>query len=873
MSAEQNRTSLVAMRWMIAGEWAAHPARVIVAALAIAVGVALGFAVHLINASALSEFARAIKTVNGDAELQVHAVTPLGFEESLYPKLARLPGIAGASPVVEINAVADTAEHPSVTLLGLDVLRAASVTPSLVGERVASSTPPAKTQSGETSGPAPSTSDEAFDTRSLFLSQAALETTGKHIGDEIALSADGRTLPFTIAGTLPGVADNQNVGVMDIAAAQWRFGSLGRLQRIDLKLSDGVDAARLRNAVAAILPAAAEIVNQETETRRTDSLSRAYRVNLDMLALMALLTGAFLAFSAQALSVARRRSQFALLRVLGVQRRAILLQVLAEGAVVGGVGAIAGLGLGLGLADIALHFLGGDLGGGYFYGTRPQLIFAPEAALGFLLLGVLAALLGSVLPARDAARAQPAIALKDAGDAADANAVPGAIIALALLLAGAVAARLPAIGGLPLFGYLSIALLLAGGVAAMPLLARILLAPLQRFTFAVPAHLASKHLWGAPSQAAIALCGVVASTSLTIAMAVMVSSFRGSVDDWLVQVLPADLYLRVEGNDNSAFAPDVQRKMTAAPGVAAIHFRKITPLRLSPEQTPIAWIAQHIDRSNPARSLPMLGPSLPVPEGATPVWLSEPAFYLYGYRSGDWITLPAMGAASGDSASQAKKVFVAGIWRDYGRQQGAIAMDEADYTRVTGDSLRSDAAIELAPGAHEENVTAGLRAALPASLSGRVAFIESRQLRALSLQIFDRSFAVTYVLEAIAMLVGLAGVAATFSAQTLARTKEFGMLRHIGVLRRQIVVMLATEGALLGTVGVIAGIGLGIAISRVLIDVINPQSFHWSMETRLPFTLFAIVSVALILAAAGTALLAGRRALSADAVRAVREDW
>ena len=813
MNADQNRMSGVAARWMIAGEWARIPARVIVAALAIAVGVALGFAVHLINASALNEFARAIKTVNGDAELQVHAVTPLGFEEALYPKLARLAGIAGASPVVEINAVADTVDHPSVTLLGLDVLRAAAVTPSLVGERLATSTPAAKTQTGDASGAAPSTSDEAFDTEALFLSQAALQATGKRIGDDIELSADGRTLPFRIAGTLPGVPDNQNIAVMDIAAAQWRFGSLGRLQRIDLKLADGADATRLRNAVAAILPASAEIVDKETETRRTDSLSRAYRVNLDMLALMALLTGAFLAFSAQALSVARRRSQFALLRVLGVQRRAILIQVLAEGAVVGGIGAIVGLGLGLGLADVALRFLGGDLGGGYFYGTRPQLIFAPAAALGFLLLGVLAALLGSVLPARDAARAQPAIALKDAGDAADSNAIPGALVALALLIAGAVAARLPAVGGLPLFGYLSIALLLAGGVAAMPLLARILLAPLQRFTFAVPAHLASKHLWGAPSQAAIALCGIVASTSLTIAMAVMVSSFRGSVDDWLVQVLPADLYLRVEGNDNSAFAPETQRKMAAAPGVAAIRFRKITPLRLSPDQTPVAWLAEPIDRANPARSLPLLGASLPVPEGATPVWLSEPAVWLYGYGRGDWITLPAMNANGG----QANKVFVAGIWRDYGRQQGTIAMDEADYTRVTGDTLRSDAAIELAPGANEETVIAGLRAALPAPLSARVAFVESRELRALSLRIFDRSFAVTYLLEAIAMLVGLAGVAATFSAQTLARTKEFGMLRHIGVLRRQIVAMLAAEGALLGTVGVVAGIGLGIAISQVLI--------------------------------------------------------
>jgi len=201
----------------------------------------------------------------------------------------------------------------------------------------------------------------------------------------------------------------------------------------------------------------------------------------------------------------------------------------------------------------------------------------------------------------------------------------------------------------------------------------------------VPAHLASKHLWGAPSQAAIALCGIVASTSLTIAMAVMVSSFRGSVDDWLVQVLPADLYLRVEGNDNSAFAPEVQRKMAAAPGVAAIHFRKITPLRLSPEQTPIAWVAQHIDRANPAKTLPMLGPSLPVPEGATPVWVSEPAFWLYGYGRGDWINLPALNVSLSANGKEANRVFVAGIWRDYGRQQGAIAMDDADYTRITGD--------------------------------------------------------------------------------------------------------------------------------------------------------------------------------------------
>jgi len=166
-----------------------------------------------------------------------------------------------------------------------------------------------------------------------------------------------------------------------------------------------------------------------------------------------------------------------------------------------------------------------------------------------------------------------------------------------------------------------------------------------------------------------------------------------------------------------------------------------------------------------------------------------------------------------------------------------------------------------------------MRARMPDSLAGRLTIAEAREIRFRSLQIFDRSFAVTYLLEAIAILVGLAGVGATFSAQTLARAKEFGMLRHIGVSRRQIIGMLLAEGASLGTVGVVAGIGLGIAISQVLIHVVNPQSFHWTMETRLPLALFAAVTAALIAASAFTALLAGRRALAAAAVRAVQEDW
>ncbi|MBI1405462.1 MAG: FtsX-like permease family protein [Caulobacter sp.] len=852
MAADAARPSVAALSWLILGEWRSQPMRVITAALAIAVGVALGFAVHLINASALDEFSRAISTVNGDADLQVQAVSNAGFDEALYPRLARAPGVATASPVIQLTGVVE-GQSDGLTLIGLDIFRAAAVTPNLLGRPTA-----ADGQAGFGDAGA------VFDENAVFLSPALM--AGRAPGQKISLSAGGRTTRLTIAGSLPGVAEGRRIAVMDIAAAQWRFGQIGRLQRIDLKLAEGADRDRTRAAVAALLPAEAELVTRESQTRRSDSLSRAYRVNLNMLALMALLTGGFLVFSAQSLSVARRRAQFALLRVLGSNRRALMSQVLIEGGVVGAVGAGLGLGLGLLLAGAALRLLGGDLGGGYFQGGQPALVFAPVAAGVFFVLGLGCALVGSLAPAGEAARAQPAVALKNAGDAVDPSARPRILPALILLLLGGACAFAPAIGGLPLLGYVSMALLLAGGVAAMPWLARALLSPLQARSIRSPAaELAVRRLWGAPSQAAVALCGIVASTSLMIAMAVMVSSFRGSVDDWLGQVLPDDLYLRYEGpSEAGGLDPAAQARLAAVPGVAAIHFTRAQPLRLNPDAPPVALVAQPVTRDDPGARLPMIGKPRPPPPGLTPVWVSEPAAWLNHLKVGEVIRLPLKGGT---------KVFVAGVWRDYARQNGALVLTSEDYTRLTGDALRAEASVDLEPGADLDQVSAGLKAALPPELADRTRFARPGQIRGIALGLFDRSFAITYVLELVAILVGLAGVAATVSAQTLARTKEFGMLRHIGVRKRQITAMLAMEGALLGAVGVAAGLTLGLIMSQVLIHVVNPQSFHWTMQTRLPWGLFAIVTAALIAASAGTALLSGRRALSVDAVRAVREDW
>ena len=831
----------LALGWLIGGEWRFHPARFVTTAVAIAVGVALGFAVHIVNGSALASFDGAVRGVNGGAELSVRATSPLGVDERLYPRVARAAGVADASPVVRLEARIGTAR---LTLLGLDVIRAAAVTPSLVG------LPP---RGPDTGGGA------VFDEASLFLSRAAMLRARVAIGDRVTVSANGRAVSLRIAGTLPAAETDAAVGVMDIAAAQWRFGRLGRIDRLDLLLADRPAA---ETALATLLPADAMLSTEATRGAQGAALSRAYRVNLDMLALVALLTGGFLVYSAQSLSVARRQRVFALLRTLGMPRGGVIAAVVAEGLAIGIVGAAWGLAAGYGLGWAALRWFGGDLGAGYFAGGAARVVFPPAAAAGFFALGLGAAILGSLIPARTAARAAPAAALKNGGDVLDPRRPVAWWPAAVLLAAGGGAALLPAVGELPLFGFAAMALMLAGGVAGVPWFARTLLAPLaRRDGRGVPALLAIRHLHGAPGEAATALCGIVASTALMIAMATMVTSFRGAVDHWLEQVLGADLYLRAGAG--ASFDPATRERLAATPGVARLAFSRQLPLTIAADRPPISLIARP-ERGGRDPLLVLIDRAPRLPAAALLAWVSEPAQRLYGWDPGDTITLPIAGRT---------RFTVAGVWRDYGRQAGAVLIDDADYQRLTGDEGRDEAAATLVPGSDAAAVAEAMAARLPVTLRGQVETARPTALRRLALTLFDRSFAVTYLLEAVAILVGLAGVAATMSAQTIAREREFGMLRHLGLTRRQLSAMLATEGATVGLTGAIAGIGLGLVLAQVLIHVVNPQSFNWTMTTRVPVGTLLGVGAALTGAAAATAVLAGRRATARGAIQSVREDW
>jgi putative ABC transport system permease protein len=826
---------------LTAGPWREHPGRSVLAVAAIALGVALGVAVHLVNSSALNEFELAARHLAGEADLVVRGPRA-GFDESLYPRLARLPQVEAANPAVDLE-VPLAGRQESLRIVGFDPLRAGLVQPALLPER-----------SGMVL--------DLFDADAILLSPSAAEWLGLKAGSEIAIQVGTRATTLKVADLLPQGAYRQRLGVMDVAAAQWRLEQLGRLNRIDLRLKPGTDVAAFRHELQETLPAGVHAITPETEGERGANLTRAYRMNLDMLALVALFTGAFLVFSSQVLALLRRRTQFALLRALGVTRSTLAAQLIAEGAVVGILGAVSGVLLGYAAARYALAAIGSDLGAGYFRSITTGVNAEPQVLAFFVALGVLFAVLGSAAPAWEAARRPPAQALHAGDEEEGLKQLPALGWGAAVFASGLLLAAAPAINGLPIAGYAAIALILVGVVLAMPQLAGACLANIPTFP-RTPVAIAIAQLKATPRQAAISVAAIVASFSLMVSMLIMVSSFRGSLESWLERMLPADLYLRAARFGETAFlTPDEQARIAAIPGLDRVEFIRSQNLLLAPERPPVTLLAGPVDAADPGKTLPLTGPPHAVrPGDPPPVWISEVAADFYGLRSGDRVRLPI-----GDAPLE---YTIAGVWRDYGRQNGAIAINRGLYARITGDRLVNDAALWLAKGTSILEVQRALRE----QLSGGIEIATTRELRALSLGAFDRTFAITYALEIAAVLIGLFGVSVSFSAQALARRREFGVLRHVGMMRREIGAMLGCEGAVVAALGTAFGLATGWIVGLILIHVVNRQSFHWSMELHVPWLPLAGLAALVIAAAVATAVWSGRSAMGEDVVRAVREDW
>jgi putative ABC transport system permease protein len=825
----------------LAGPLRRSPGRNALLALAIALGVALGFAIYLINRSAADEVSLAARSLYGLADLSIESTA--GLDENLYPRIAALPGVAVASPVVEVEGKLAN-RRAALTLLGVDAFRSRQLQASLAAL--------AGTMSGGTA---------AFDPQAIFLSASAARDLQLDTGDVLEIQVGEKKEQLRVAGVLPQAGLEDRAGVLDIAAAQWKFGQLGKLSRINVRLTSGASPEQVRADIAALLPTEARVTTPGEASNEALRLSRAYRSNLTALALVALFTGGFFVYSTQSLATLRRRREFAVLHALGVTRGQQLALVLAGAAIIGTCGALLGLVLGIAAARLGLGAIGGDLGAGYFRGLAAELDVRGGEIAAFWVLGVTVAIVGALRPAVEAARVPTASALK-AGDVASRELrTHGRVVAVLLLLA-ALVLLLPPIAGLPLPGFVAIALVMIGVVIAMPSIVRLALrhAPFVR---AVPYQIAIAQIAGTARYATLSVSAILVSFSLMVSMAIMVTSFRTSLDQWAQRVLPADVYVRLGYVGQSAHLDaSTVRRLGHLPGVAHFETGRFARTQLAADK-PLTLVARSANHMKIADALWMTTTAAAKgPDDAVSAWVSEGASDLYGIHAGDTFEFSVAG--------RRVSAFAAGIWRDYEHQNGAVVIDSADYVRLSGDTGVNTVSLWLQPGVDSKSLENAIRDLLPAT---QYDLRTPPELRRLSLQAFDRTFAITYLLELVAVLIGLFGIAAGISAQVLARRGEFGVLRHLGFTRAQIATMLAIEGAVLGATGVVVGLITGGIVSLILIYVVNRQSFHWSMDLAAPGLLLASLSAVLVAAAAGIAVISGRQAMSTDVVKAVKEDW
>lgn len=822
--------------WLIRAQFLGRRTATALSMLAIALGVALGYAIHLINAAALADFAQAMKTVQGEPDAVIVPRDGTGHVPlAVLDEIARDEAVALVAPVIETRVRLDD-PATTVRLIGIDPLSAALLMPSLL---------PGATDASST----------AFLAGGLFASPSLLGATGMKVGARITATRGNARGSGEIAGSLSALGSDERLLVADIAWVQAHFGPRDGVGELRLRLLPGVRADAWREAWTQRLPPGLELRAAADNSARMSNISRAYRVNLNVLATVALLTGAFLVFATQLTAVAQRSAQFALLGVLGLPPRMRLLQVLLEGLAIGIPGALCGLLLGYGLAVAFTQLLGGDLGGGFFAASRPTVRPEPGSTLGFLVLGCGASLLGALHPAW-LNRIQPlAQALKAGFAQAQPSTGRGRRSLLVIVAAlGAIAlAQLPATGGLPLAGYAAIALVLVCGIALAPLATHLAFGALARAELPATLRVAVQNILQAPLMAQVAASGLIVSFALTVSMVTMVASFRTALDHWLDAVLPAPYYVRSKGVP----LPAELLAGLATPGSPFDRVERMAAgrLGLDPRRPEVALLVRELDRHDPAARLPFTGPVIAVPSPATPVWISEALQEIHGIAVGQTLRLPLLG--------QDVEVVVGGIWRDYARQFGTVVMTAEDYGRLGGRFEPTDLA--LWPRTGEEARAADWLATQTARYG--IESAASGEIRALSLSIFDKSFAVTYALEAAAMLIGLFGLAVTLAASVWLRARELATLAALGFNRRMLGQAVIVEGALIAAIGLLLGLACGIAVGAILTHVVNPQAFHWRMPLRVPWPQVLPMALLTLLAGMAASAFAARQATAIPAAR------
>jgi putative ABC transport system permease protein len=814
-----------------------EPVRAILTVLAVTLGVAVVLAIDLAGAAATGSFRASMETLAGDDDLEV--IASGGVPEAVVGTIATLPYSIRVSPRIEDSAViADTQQ--TIPLIGLDLVSEAN------SER-----------SGVIFGSSSSDSSASSeDARWYLQSTDAIwvgASLGRKPGDKLRLLLNDQVREYTVRGVYPDSSGSESAIVMDLAAAQRALNRFGRVDRILLKVPETPSLEDWLQRVRVALPAGVEVRAAGTGTNENRRMLAAFRWNLRLLSYIALIVGAFLIYNTISVSVVRRRPETGITRALGASRGAVLAAFIGEAAFFGVAGAALGLPVGRVMASFAVKLMSATVESLYV-SSRPGAIAltAWTVVLAFV-IGVGVSILSAYSPAREASLVSPVEAMARGRREYMARVHKSRDLWLALFvaIAAAAASQVPAIEGKPVFGYLAAVLLVVASALAIPAFTDALLSGSSRWLgkiLGVEALLASQSLSASLRRSSVLVGALSTAIAMMTSVGIMVGSFRETVLIWMNDRLPADLYLRPAGNPAPDRHPivslELADKIGKLPGVAGVDRLRAYEISYDGMPATLASVdlsALRLDhRSNffsgrPAEIV------LSQIRGADAVLVSEPFTYKHHVGTGDTITL-ALGAAR-------PSFRIVDVYYDYGSERGSILMDRQTMLRYLPDPAPSNLAIYLAPNATAETVREEIT---QASASYRVLLFSNRDLRAEAIRIFDRTFAITYALEAVAVIVAVMGIAGALLALVIDRRRELGLLRFLGAAAGQVRKQILVEAGLLGLLANFAGLALGFALSLVLIYVINKQSFGWTIRFHWPVAVLlgaiSVVYVATVLA-------------------------
>lgn len=841
----------------------------------LALGVAVFVAIRLANRAAVSSFTHFTDTLTGQSDLIVQA--PAGsLPESVLPELRAALGVRPVHIVPVVEATAAEVPAPgdpaafgrkTYTLLGVDLLALANLASQSNVERGYFDQGPGPDAGGRGArDDAAGAGDfwRAYAAGPQVWVSAALVPAGVK---SLELVLDERVRTLRVAGVIPTAKDAPqvpaNLLVLDLPHLQQLTGKVGRVDRVEFLVEPGPRAPERRAELQTLLEKLGGdrwiVTTPGARRESAETMTRAFRLNLTILSLIALLVGLYLIFQALDGAVVRRRTEIAILRSLGVEERAIQFAWLAEAAVLGLLGGALGVGLGWAGAQFAVRAVGQTVNALYYATTVQAAGLAPGELLLGLGLGLGASLVAGWWPARLAAQTPPAQVLpRGAPPAAGGRwqrsfALGAGGVVLGVALAQVAPLRLGGGGRFPLAGYAAaFCWIFGGGLMSGWLLPVVARAARALGAAWAPARIALSHLRRPSGRHRLSVAALHCAVGMAAGMAILVASFELTVRGWIVRSLQADLYIASAGAQNASadnyLSPAAADRLAAHPAVAEAARLTAVPLTLDGVATMLT--GTDLALMHARSDLPWVKP----PRDAA-VWdgtrnaglalVSEAFTERFGKTQGDTLRVP--------TPAGVQTLTIAGVFADYGNERGSIMVDRAQLRKWLGDDRVANVSLWLKPGADAEAVRAELRREFPG-----LAIFTNVKLRAEVLRIFRQTFAITYALEVIAVLVAVVGLALTLTSVLLDRREELTTLRALGFTRNELAGGAALEGGVVALAAVAGGLVLSVALGWLLIYVINKQSFGWTLGFALPWGQLAALAVAVVGTGVAVSYVVGR---------------